>query len=86
MLTALAKFGATDAGPAHLLGNSPGNLCNRARDAGVQLEISLDLRNKLGGADQCLAPAHATAYMREFAELTRQALTGYERLAFKAAP
>ncbi|MES2163345.1 MAG: poly-gamma-glutamate hydrolase family protein [Pseudomonadota bacterium] len=47
VLSALAKFGATDIGPAHLLGNSLGNICNRATEAGVQLEISLGLRNKL---------------------------------------
>lgn len=86
MLAALAKFGATDDGPAHLRGNSHGNICNRARDAGVQLEISLDLRSKLGGADRRLVPAHATAHMREFADLARQALTEYQRLAFKDMP
>lgn len=85
MLAALGKFGATDVGPAYLLGNSPGNICNRARDAGVQMEISLGLRNKLGGADQRPARAHATAHMKEFAELTRQALTEYEGLAFNGA-
>lgn len=69
VLAALAKFSATDVGPAHLLGNSAGNICNRAREAGVQLEISLGIRNKLGGAGRRPAPAHADAHMREFAEL-----------------
>lgn len=83
MLAALAKFGTTDIGPAHLLGNSAGNICNRARDAGVQLEISLGLRKKLSDADGRPAPAHATGYMREFIELARGALNEYAALAFK---
>ncbi|UTY59487.1 poly-gamma-glutamate hydrolase family protein [Massilia sp. erpn] len=86
MLAALAKFGATDVGPAHLQGSSHGNICNRARDAGVQLEISLGLRNKLSGADRRLMPDHATAHMREFTDRARQALTEYQRLAFKDTP
>jgi phage replication-related protein YjqB (UPF0714/DUF867 family) len=85
VLAALAKFGATDVGPAHLLGNSAGNICNRAREAGVQLEISLGLRNKLGGAGGQPAPAHAGVHMREFAELARRALAEYAALASKDA-
>lgn len=85
MLNALAKFGATDVGPVHLLGKSVGNICNRAGDAGVQLEISLGLRKKLSGADGRSAPAHATRYMQEFAELARGALNEYAALVLKDA-
>lgn len=77
VLAALAKFGATDVGPEHLLGNSPGNICNRAREAGVQLEISLGLRNKLSGTGLRPAPVHAEVSMPVFVECVRLALAQY---------
>jgi len=78
LLAALEKFGATGAGPAHLLGNSPGNICNRAEDSGVQLEISLGLRNKLGGSDPQLTATRASELQQEFVERIRQALIEYD--------
>lgn len=83
MLTALAHFGATDIGPKHLLGNSTANICNRAKEAGVQLEISQGLRNKLCGANQRLASPRVYSLMRDFAESVRQASTEYQAVRLK---
>lgn len=74
VLAALGRFGATDIGQAHLLGRSPDNICNRARESGVQLEISLGLRNKLAGVDPGLHPQRSIALKREFVECIRNAL------------
>lgn len=78
LLAALTPFGATVAGAVQLLGSSPHNICNRAKEAGVQLEISLGLRNKLAGPGQRLSPAPASTLMHEFAERARQALIAYD--------
>ncbi|NVD97952.1 poly-gamma-glutamate hydrolase family protein [Massilia sp. BJB1822] len=51
VLDALRHFGATEDGKPHLLGLSPGNICNRASNGGVQLEISSGLRDKLVGVN-----------------------------------
>ena len=73
VLEALRQFGATDIGKRHLLGNSPNNICNRTQDGGVQLEISLSLRNKLAGTDQ----RQVSALLTEFRDSIRRALLEY---------
>lgn len=76
MLAALAKFGATEAGPAHLQGNGASNICNRAAEAGVQLEVHRGLRNKLAGANSFLS-VQRNVLMADFVESVREALTAY---------
>ncbi|MCU6502433.1 poly-gamma-glutamate hydrolase family protein [Rugamonas sp. A1-17] len=77
VVAALHQFGATTLGPSHLKGESSKNVCNRAIEAGIQLEISRGLRDKLAGADVRFSAEQSKALFTTFVSQLRNALAEY---------